>query len=47
MRSGHRHTQRVSAQQFKLDTCGLLAEGLDHDCEFQRGRSEACDEFIA
>jgi len=36
----------VSAQQFKLDTCGLLAKAR-HDREFQRGISEACDEFIA
>src|SRR5256886_2105589 len=28
MRSRHRYTQRVSAQQFKLDACGLPAIGL-------------------
>src|SRR2546426_959411 len=38
MGSRHRYAQRVSAQQFKLDTCGLPAIGLvDHYREVQRG----------
>src|SRR5207245_1619692 len=42
-----RYAQRVSAQQFKLDTCGLFATGLDHDRDLQRGVLQSGDEFIA
>ena len=45
--SGHRHAQWVGAQHFKLDACGLVAGGWDHDREFQRGISQSGNEFIA
>src|SRR5207247_425864 len=47
MSSSHRYAQRVGAQQFKLDTCGLLAKGLEHDRDIQRGVLQSGDEFIA
>jgi hypothetical protein len=47
MRSGQRYAPRVGAQQLKLDVRGLLAGGLDHECEFECAVVQSGDELIA
>jgi hypothetical protein len=41
MSSSQRHAIRVTAQRFELDACDLLAGGLRHDREFERGISQS------